>query len=146
MGPDERRIVVWMVYPRDWPYASLPPKPVTNFDQVDISITSVDQSVVGEVKPVRSNFVRVPTTADHTIKRFIFSPPLDGAYVLKDMNGTPGLPDITGYGSKNSYFQDPTYLAFKMSVSPNKQFDFTEFAPYADVYKFMLWYAHNLPG
>jgi hypothetical protein len=146
MGPDERRIVVWMVYPRDWPYGSPPPKPVTNFDQINISITSVDQSAVGEIKPLRSDVIRVPTSADHTIKRFLFSPPSDGAYVLKDMNGTPGLPDMPGYGTKTSYFQDPTYLAFKMSVSPNKQFDFTEFTPYADVYQYMLWHAYNLPG
>ena len=144
MGPDERRIVVWMVYPRDYPYGSQP-KPITNFDQIDISITSVDQSVAGDVKPASSNVLQIPTNPDHTIKRFIFLPQLDGAYVLKDMNGTPGLPDITGY-SGNVYFQHPNYLAFKMSVSPNKQFDFTEFAPYSDVYPTMAWGIANLPG
>jgi hypothetical protein len=129
-----------MVYPRDYP--PIPIKPPVNFDQVDISITSVDQS--GEVKPVTSNVLRVPTTLDHTIKRFIFSPQLDGAYLLRDMNGTPGLPDITGYQG-NVYFQHPNYLAFKLSVSPDKQFDFTEFAPYSDVFPHMQWTTEALP-
>ena len=34
MGPDERRVVVWMVYPRDYPYGPQP-KPIANFDQID---------------------------------------------------------------------------------------------------------------
>jgi len=138
MGPDERRIVVWMVYPRDFTHGKTPPKPVANFDQVEVSITPVDDDK-GVVVKTTSSILRVTENPDHTINRFIFLPQLDGAYVLKDMNGTSGLPDVTGYEG-NVYFQHPNYLAFKMSVSPDKQFDFTEFAPYADfTYPTMVW-------
>jgi hypothetical protein len=143
MGPDERRIVVWMVYPQDYPYGTQP-KPVANFDNVDIVITSVDQGGVGDVKPTKKDILRAPTNPSHTIKRFIFAPQRDGTYTLKDMNGTAGLPDISGY-SGNVHFQHPSYLAYQMSISPNKQFDFTEFAPYSDLFPRMEWGVPNLP-
>jgi hypothetical protein len=144
MGPDERRIVVWMVYPQDYQYGA-PPKPVANFDEVNILITSVDRSPAEDVEPIRIDILPAPTNPAHTIKRFIFSPKLDGVYVLKNMNGTTGLPDITGYKGNPVYFQHPTYLDFKMTVSSNKQFAFTEFAPYSDLYPTMTWGSNNLP-
>ena len=139
MGPDERRIALWMIYPS-----------LNREYQLDLVKNTNIQIVVAAnpqepgINPTRTELIPVftdPHITPHYIKRFIYSDGVkDGAFVMKDKNGQDGLVPQEGTGSmqKTVYFQGDQYLAYNLNVTPVTQFDFMDFAAYYDVFTYAM--------
>ncbi|MEP0881105.1 hypothetical protein NDI49_06045 [Trichocoleus sp. ST-U3] len=137
MDEDERRIVVYMIYPPKTPYLN-----VNNIPLDNVEVQLVDAAEPDGVGIPASHVQSITVSSDDKlpgkrfIKRFIYENLQDGAYRLKNQNGQNGLldlPTIFPMKSENLptlQFQHPKFLNYILTVDPAKQFDFMEFVAY----------------
>jgi hypothetical protein len=134
MGPDERRIVIWAVYPnKNW---SNPPLPIDDLNNVKLQLECVSNKLDNGIDADYSDVIEGPPcdryNQKHFIKRFIYSTTKDGTYKMKDKNGQDGLIDIHTCYQDPCRFQDPSCLAYTMNVNALQEFDFMDFTVYND--------------
>ena len=133
MGPKERRIVVWMVYPANFAI-SAPPPPGIDFGNLNLKIVEVGTDRENSSNPTLSQNIPVITgESPHNIRRFVYETVKSGDYRMVDMNGSEyGLPPINGSAQKTVYFQEPFYLNYTLTVNNVTPFDFMDFLVYPD--------------
>lgn len=138
LGPDESRVVVWMIYPPLTPYPHYGKN--LDFNTVDVPIVEASNPHGEGIRPSYADVLETHGgkmsydwyNSPHSFKRMVYENVTPGSYVMKDLNGRNGLDPVNGSNQETDYFQAPIYLGHQLIVNEVAKIAFMDFGVYVD--------------